>query len=228
MRNQAVSTVKKSHAMMPPACARRHSVQLGPVRRGAGPSRAVRSRVRIVVAPTRISELAQLASDPHAAPARVLPGKPEDELTDLGIDRGSSWPTGPAVCPLSLHQLAMPPEEGRRGDEEGGLAVPRDRSARRREEHPVDGPELRWAARPPQDPELMAEDENLEILRTIVQATGDEEDARAPGPWGTGETASAHPTMRPDRESGFPTPTRWRLRRRIGLKRQHLIEEMTS
>ncbi|MGK2851865.1 MAG: transposase [Candidatus Limnocylindrales bacterium] len=42
--------MKKSHAMMPSAWARRNSVQLGPVRRGAGPARAVRSTVRIVVA----------------------------------------------------------------------------------------------------------------------------------------------------------------------------------
>src|SRR5664280_2687472 len=34
-------------------------------------------------------ELAQLAFDPHAPPAGVLPGHPEDEHTDLGIDR---WP----------------------------------------------------------------------------------------------------------------------------------------
>jgi hypothetical protein len=57
VRSQAVSTVKKSQAMIPPACARRNSVQLGPVRRGAGPSRAVRSKVRIVVAATRIPSL---------------------------------------------------------------------------------------------------------------------------------------------------------------------------
>src|SRR4051794_23966121 len=34
-----VSTVKKSHANSPPAWARRNAVQLGPLRRGAGPSR---------------------------------------------------------------------------------------------------------------------------------------------------------------------------------------------
>ena len=74
----------------------------------------------------------------------------------------------------------MPPQGRRWGDDEGGPAVPRDRSARRREEHPVDHPQLRWTARPPQDPELMAEDEDLEILRTIVQATGDEETGERP------------------------------------------------
>jgi hypothetical protein len=52
VRSQAVSTVKKSQAMTPLACARRNSVQVGPLRRGAGPARAARSRVRIVVALT--------------------------------------------------------------------------------------------------------------------------------------------------------------------------------
>jgi predicted ArsR family transcriptional regulator len=49
-----------------------------------------------------------------------------------------------------LHQLAVPAEEGRRGDEEGDPAVTRDRTTRRREQDPVDGPELRSARRPMQ------------------------------------------------------------------------------
>src|SRR5450759_2409039 len=93
-------------------------------------------------------ELAELALDPDAAPARVLPGQPEDERTDAGIDRRPARATGPAVGPLPLHQLAVPAEEGRRGDEEGDPAVTRDRTTRRREQDPVDGPELRSARRP--------------------------------------------------------------------------------
>ena len=45
-----------------------------------------------------------------------------------------AWATGPAVRPLPPHQLAMPPEHGRRGDEEGDPAVARDHPTRRREE----------------------------------------------------------------------------------------------
>lgn len=65
----------------------------------------------------------------------------------------------------------MPPEKRRRGDADGGPAVPWDRSACHREEHPVNGPELRRTAGPLEDPELMAENEDLEILRAMVQAT---------------------------------------------------------
>jgi hypothetical protein len=61
----------------------------------------------------------------------------------------------------------MPTEEGRRGDEKGDPAVTRDDSTRRREEDPVDGPELAWARRPLQHPELMAENEDLEVLGSV-------------------------------------------------------------
>jgi hypothetical protein len=52
-----VSTVNKSHATIPSAWARRNCVQVGPVRRGAGPRPCRRSSVLIVVAPTRIPSL---------------------------------------------------------------------------------------------------------------------------------------------------------------------------
>jgi hypothetical protein len=65
-------------------------------------------------------------------------------------------------------KLAVPAEERRRRDKEGDPAVTRDRSARRREQDPVDGPELRPARRPLQHPELMAQDEDLEVLGTVV------------------------------------------------------------
>ncbi len=58
----------------------------------------------------------------------------------------------------------MPPDEGRRGDEEGDPAVARDRPTGRREEDPVDDPELGSARLPLEHPELMPEDEDLEVL----------------------------------------------------------------
>jgi len=65
----------------------------------------------------------------------------------------------------------MPTEQGRRGDEEGDPAVPRHRPARRREQDPVDGLELGSARGPPQHPELVAQDEDLEVLGAVVPAT---------------------------------------------------------
>jgi hypothetical protein len=64
----------------------------------------------------------------------------------------------------------VPPEERRRGDKEGDPAVTREYPARGRKEDPVDGPELRSARGPLQHPELMAEDEDLEVLGSAVLA----------------------------------------------------------
>ena len=84
------------------------------------------------------AELAQLTLDPHAAPAGVLPGQPEDERTDFRIDRWPSRAPAPTVGPLPPHELAVPPKEGRRGDKEGDPAVTRQDATRRREQDTVD------------------------------------------------------------------------------------------
>jgi len=104
----------------------------------------------------------------------------------------------------------MPPEQRRRGDEEGDPGVTRDDPTRRREEDPVDGPELRSARRPLQHPELMVEDEDLEILGSVGstrlfsayeetdEGADDEVEERPHRPIVPGLS---------ERESGFPTPT---------------------
>jgi hypothetical protein len=51
-RSQIVSTVKKSHAMIPMACWRRNARQVVATRRGAGSSSRRRRMVRMVVAET--------------------------------------------------------------------------------------------------------------------------------------------------------------------------------
>jgi len=53
-----VSTVKKSHAKTPAAWERRNSVQLGPLRLGAGPKSWRRRMLRTDVADTLIPTLA--------------------------------------------------------------------------------------------------------------------------------------------------------------------------
>ena len=62
----------------------------------------------------------------------------------------------------------MPAEEGRRSNEEVDPAVPRENPAGRREEDPVHGPEPGRAGRAPQHLQLMAEDEDLEVLGAAV------------------------------------------------------------
>jgi hypothetical protein len=104
----------------------------------------------------------------------------------------------------------MPTEEGRRGDEEGDPAVRRDDPTRRREEDPVDGLELRWARRPLQHPELMAENEDLEVLGSVsstrLSSADEETDEGADNEVEEGQHRPIVPGLS-DRESGFPTPT---------------------
>ena len=102
----------------------------------------------------------------------------------------------------------MPPEEGRRGDEEGDPAVTRDDPTRRREEDPVDGPELGWARRPLQHPELMAENEDLEVLGSVgstrLSSADEETDEGADDEVEEGQHRPIVPGLS-ERESGFPT-----------------------
>ena len=65
----------------------------------------------------------------------------------------------------------MPTEERCRGHEEGDPAVPWENPARRHEQDPVDDPELWSARRPLQHPELVAQDEDLEVLGSVVSVT---------------------------------------------------------
>jgi len=104
----------------------------------------------------------------------------------------------------------MPTEEGRRGDEEGDPGVTRDDPTRRREEDPVDGPEPGRARPPLQHPELMAEDDDLEVLGAVISITlaaNDEETDE--GPDDKVEERPHQPIVPglSERESGFPTPT---------------------
>src|SRR5450830_1388660 len=209
VRSQAVSTVKKSQAMMPSACARRNSVQDGPVRLGAGPSRAVRSRVRIVVAATRMPSLRSspsIRTHPHRGFSRARRRMSSRIAASIG-----GRPGRPVL--RSVHFL-LPSSRCQRGRVAGVTRKATQRSrgmtrlaAARRT--CVDGPELAWARRPLQHPELMAEDEDLEVLASVVSAllaTADEEtDEGADDEVEEGQHRPIVPGLS-ERESGFPTP----------------------
>ena len=104
----------------------------------------------------------------------------------------------------------MPPEEGPRGDEEGDPALTRDDPTRRCEEDPIDDTELRSARRPLQHPKLMAEDEDLEVLRVLVAAmlasADDESNEGADNEVEEGQHRPIVPGCY-ERESGFLSPT---------------------
>jgi hypothetical protein len=75
----------------------------------------------------------------------------------------------------------------------------------------VDGPELEWARRPLQHPELMAENEDLEVLGSIgsarLSSAYEATDEGADDEVEEGQHRPIVPGLS-ERESGFPTPTR--------------------
>ena len=99
---------------------------------------------------------------------------------------------------------------GRRGDEEDDPAVTRDDPTRRREEDPVDRPELAWARRSLQHPALMAENEDLEVLGSVgstrLSGASEETDEDADDEVEEGKHRPIVPGLS-ERESGFPAPT---------------------
>ena len=74
----------------------------------------------------------------------------------------------------------MPTDERSRGDQKAGPSVARDCPTCRGEQDPVDGPELWWAGLPPEDPKLMAKDEDLQIPGAIVVTRAAEETGEHP------------------------------------------------
>jgi hypothetical protein len=62
-----------------------------------------------------VAEFAQLALDPHVSPVRVLPCHPHDQRGDDVVDR---WAAGSVlVGPLSAYEVAVPAQDGARGDQ---------------------------------------------------------------------------------------------------------------
>jgi hypothetical protein len=104
----------------------------------------------------------------------------------------------------------VPTEAGCRSDKEGDPAVTRQDATPRREEDPIDRPQPRWACRPLQHPELMAENEDLEVLASVVPAmlasADDESNEGVDNEVEEGPHRPIVPGLS-ERESGFPTPT---------------------
>jgi hypothetical protein len=109
-RSQTVSTVKKPQATMVSPCWRRKARQLGWSRWGAGGTPRPEQDVAYECGRDINVEIAQLADDPHVAPAAVLAGDPQDQLADVAVDR---WPARAAVRvrPAARKQPPVPPQQ---------------------------------------------------------------------------------------------------------------------
>jgi hypothetical protein len=82
----------------------------------------------------------ELALDPDAAPARVLPGQPKDQLANLRGQRQAPDALRP-VSPLAPDQLSVPTTQGRGRDEERAPTLPRQHARRGCEQNPIQSPE---------------------------------------------------------------------------------------
>jgi len=112
----------------------------------------------------------QLAVDALIAPAGILPGQPEDQLLNLLAYRRSSWSTT-RVGPRAGHEVPVPAQQRLRPDEETGPAGSWQDAADGSEQGPVGGFELDSWSVAAEDRELVAQDQDLEILGSV--ATGE-------------------------------------------------------
>ena len=106
-------------------------------------------------------ELQELAPDPEVAPSGILPSQTKDQLLDRGIDGRATRPAGPA-SPTD-RELSVPPDERVSADQEALPPVRREESGRRGEERPISGGEPGSHPSSPEDLQLMAEHDRLQI-----------------------------------------------------------------
>ncbi len=136
-------------------------------RRGAGSSQWRRS-VPIAVAETRTPSRLQLAFDALVAPARVLPGQADNQLLHLRVQR---WPAGRAVVregPRASDQPPVPAQQRLRSNEEARPARPWQYAADRGEQRPIGGLQLGTWGLAAEDHELVAQDEDLQVLGGVT------------------------------------------------------------
>jgi hypothetical protein len=109
--------VKKSHAIIDCAFARRNSRQQSPARSPAGDAPARCRIFRTFCRRDRHADAGQLTNDSLVAPAWILTGNPQDELADVLRDRGPAG-TSRGVVPPSANKQAVPTQQRVRADEE--------------------------------------------------------------------------------------------------------------
>jgi len=92
------------------------------------------------------AELAQLALDPDAAPARVLARRPQHQLAALTVQRRPARRSAP-IRPLLPHELPLPAQKRLRRDYERRPSPTRQQAAGRSEDDPIPTAQLRSLSR---------------------------------------------------------------------------------
>jgi hypothetical protein len=108
------------------------------------------------------AELAALADDAQVPPPRVLPGQPQHEVDRLRVQ--SSPATTGRVRPVAADQFAVPPQQGRRGDQEDRPPVAGQQLRHGGQDHPVGRCVAGSSDLAAQDRELVAEHRDLDVF----------------------------------------------------------------
>src|SRR6266480_1821126 len=112
----------------------------------------------------RDAETLELADDPFVSPVWVLPSETKDQHAQRALERR---PPGPSVrvAPAAGDQLPVPAKQRLRLEREGRPGNPGQRAAQHRQQRAIRSGRPRpwglWA----EDRQLVAEDENLQLLR---------------------------------------------------------------
>jgi hypothetical protein len=166
-RSKTVSTVRKSQASVVAPCWRRKERQSAWPRCGAGGMPALLRTLRTNVAETSIPSLRSSPTIRRSPQLSVLARQPKDQVPHVAVDRRSTG-APVRVRPVAGDEPPMPAQQCLRPHHEGLPRAPRQHSAERRQEQAVALAELRPLHLPPQDRELMPQQQDLEFLRAIA------------------------------------------------------------
>src|SRR6266498_63526 len=113
----------------------------------------------------RDPETLELADDPFVSPVRILPRETKDQFAERALEPRSPGPPM-RVRPPARDQLPVPAKQRLRPEREGRPARPRERAAQRRQQCSIRPRQRRPRGLSAEDRQLMAKDEDLQLLRT--------------------------------------------------------------
>ena len=121
----------------------------------------------------------QLPLNPPVASARILARKPHHELTDLGRRRR---PTGPPtrIRPTACDELPVPAQKRGRRHEERRPRPSWQNSTERSQQRPISLTQLRTSDLPFEHPQLVAKQQDLDLLLPLGAKTKDDELEQTP------------------------------------------------
>ena len=117
----------------------------------------------------RNAQPAQLADDALVAPARILAGQAQHQLSDLAADRRPTDATG--IGPAAAHQPPMPAKQRRRCDDKRPPARSRQQPAGGSKEDSIGRPQPRPSNLTAQHRQLVAKHHDLQLLELLRAKT---------------------------------------------------------